>query len=371
MAQAERQGLSKVGSRKELVKELERMNTPPKRQPRPARRTPRRENGAERVKTYVLEAGKLVERGRGNAVSWEIGSGGFDDLKILRVRRNDLPGSACEFYLDKQDTRFLLLHTNESGTQANYAIRGLVSELDYAFDHTWFYTDMLQKWTREKGGADGKYGIEHNGMFQKKPTRVNIEGAGSRSIYYKMLEMEEMGGRASQRSIDVQSEGKHGVGQHVEERINNTGCFAIRRGKSVEDHLHVVSGCKDEYRDVVLRVEGNMLGVRRDGGSYELKGNPFVIQFSKKIPNLEAFIDAVFNSREPFKLWGTRQKISDGYYGVASVDLHEGSAINFEIADDMMRVYLRKGSCGNTLVRLFTNLQLRYDTRIRCEELEL
>lgn len=371
MAQAARQGLAKVGSRRELVEELEKMNTPPKRRLKAARRAPRRGSGAERVKTYVLEAGRLIQQGRGHGVSWEIGGGGFDDLKILRVRQNGLPGHACEFYLDRQDARFLLLHTNEDGKRANRAIRGLVGEIDYAFDHAWFYTDMLQKWTRERGGADGKYGIEHDGMFQKKPTRVNIEGPGARSIYYKVLEMEELGGRTSQKSIDVQGEGRNGVGQHVEDRISNTGCFAIRRGKSVKDHLDVVGECKDEYRDVVLRVEGNMLGVKSDGGSHELKGSPFVIRFPKKIPDLEAFIDAVFNSREPFRLWGVRQKISDGYYGVASVDLHEGSAINFEIADDMMRVYLREGSCGNTLVRLFTNLQLRHDARVKCEELEL
>jgi len=371
MAQAARSGLAKVGNRKELVNQLERMNTPPKRQAKSTKQRPNRGKSTGKVKTYILEAGKLIQKCQGERVSWKIDSGGFDDVKILRIYRNGLPGNICEFYLDKKDDRFLLLHTNESGRQANHMINAMVNEPCCAFDHAWFYTDMLQKWTRDRSGADGKYKIEHYGMFQKKPTKVNIEGGGARSIYDNVLKMKEVSGRTSQKSIEVQSGGEQGIGQFVKEQISNTGCFTIIRGKSVEDHLHVVDGCKDEYKDVVLRVEDNMLGVKKDGGSYGIKGNPFVIKFSKKISDLERFIDKVFNSKEPFKLWGAKWEISNGYYSVLGVDLHEGSSINFEVADDMMRVYLYEGSCGNTLLRMFTHLQLRYDTRIECEELKL
>ena len=371
MSQAARSGLAKVENRKELVNQLERMNTPPKRQSKSTKQRPSREKSTEKVKTYILEAGKLIQKCQGERVSWKIDSGGFDDVKILRIYQNGLPGNVCEFYLDKKDDRFLLLHTNENGTQANYMINGMVNEPSYAFDHTWFYTDMLQKWTRDRGRADGKYKIEHYGMFQKKPTKVKIEGGGARSIYDNILKMKGMSGRTSQKSIEIQSEGEQGIGKFVKDQISNTGCFSIMQGKSVEDHLHVVDGCKDEYKNVILRVEENMLGVKKDGDSYGMKGNPFVIKFSKKISDIERFIDKVFNSKEPFKLWGARQKISEGYYGVAAVDMHEGSAVNFEIADDMMRVYLYEGSCGNTLARIFTNLQLRYDTRIECRELDL
>ena len=44
--------------------------------------------------------------------------------------------------------------------------------------------------------------------------------------------------------------------------------------------------------------------------------------------------------------------------------------MNFEVADDMMRVYLNKHGCGNTVMRLLCNLQARFGTGIRCRQVE-
>ena len=71
----------------------------------------------------------------------------------------------------------------------------------------------------------------------------------------------------------------------------------------------------------------------------------------------------------PFKLWGLKSKISDGYFKILAIDLHTGNPIDFEIADNMMRVYLFKGNCGNTILRLYTNLQMYYDSKTVCLEL--
>lgn len=371
-AQATRTGLAKVGNRRELVEELTRMNTPGRGQREaPKKRRASRRTKTDRVKTYILEAGKMAQNSRGHTVSWDIRDCGIDDLKRLCIRRNDSPDDTCEFYLDKKDRRFLLLHTNESTSHANRMIKSMVNEPDYAFDHAWFYSDMLKKWANDQGDKDGRYAVDHQGEFQGNPIKFHIEGKNSKAIYDKLLNIEEMSGRASQRSAEVKCKSRHRLEKYVKEKISNIGCFAIEQEGSIREHLDVVNEYKDTYSGVVLRVEDGMLGVGDDGGSKFLKGSPFTIKFSKRIPDLERFIDGVFSSREPFKLWGARDKIGEGYYSVLGVDLHEGSSIDFEIADDMMRVYLSEGSCGNTLLRLFANLQLRYDTRIGCEELEL
>lgn len=372
MTQTARQGLANVGSRRELVDELTRMNTPDKRQRGvPKEKRVGRKKKTKRLKTYILEAGSLVQSSRGHTVSWNIRDCDYSNIKRLRIRRNDSPDDACEFYLDKKDRRFLLLHTNENTLHANSMIKGMANEPGYAFDHAWFYSDMLKKWENEGGHKDGVYEIDHHGEFQGNRLKIHIEGKDSKAIYDKLLDIEEVDGRSSQRSVEVRGRSKHGLERYVKEQIGNIGRFAVEQGASINEHLDVVSGYKDEYSGVVSRVEDGMLGVENDHGFKSLKGAPFTIKFAKKIPDLEKFIDDVFNSREPFKLWGARQEISEGYYSVLGVDMHEGSSIDFEMADDMMRVYLHKGSCGNTLLRLFTNLQLRYDTRIECEELEL
>lgn len=367
MAQAERRGLPRVESRKKLAEQLERMNTP-SRQPAAAggSRRPRRKK-SDRLKTYILETGSLVQDSRGSEVSWEIDDGGHAEIKILRIRRNDCPDDAYEFYLDRKDGRFLVLHTNENGTQANNMVRRIVSEPDYAFDHAWFYTGMLRKWAKEKGGRDGTYMIDHNGGFQGNPVKIRIDGTGTREIYDRLLGA--VGERASQKAIEIQSAGMHGLG-HVREHITNAGCFTVEQESSIGDHLHVVEECKDEYRGVISRVEENRLRTGGSGGSGELKGKPLVLKFPKRIPDLERFIGWVFNSGEPFRLWGTKWEISEGYYSVVGVDMHEGSPVNFEVADDMMRVYLYKGGCGNTLARILTNLELGYGDGITCRELE-
>jgi hypothetical protein len=46
---------------------------------------------------------------------------------------------------------------------------------------------------------------------------------------------------------------------------------------------------------------------------------------------------------------------------VGAVDLHVGQRIGIELGHDWMRVYLHAGSCGNTVARLISNLQTRFD----------
>ena len=79
----------------------------------------------------------------------------------------------------------------------------------------------------------------------------------------------------------------------------------------------------------------------------------------------------MFNSTEPFRLWGLKSKIHDGYFKITAVDLHAGTPINFEIADNLMRAYLFKGNCGNTILRLLANLQIHYDSRVACKQITI
>ena len=65
---------------------------------------------------------------------------------------------------------------------------------------------------------------------------------------------------------------------------------------------------------------------------------------------------------------GDRFSSSAGYFWVNWIDLHTGGTVDFEIADDMMRAYLRKGGCGNTILRLLANLQMHHDAGDTCAQ---
>ena len=95
-----------------------------------------------------------------------------------------------------------------------------------------------------------------------------------------------------------------------------------------------------------------------------ISGEPVNILFPRPIVDLEIFCDRVFSCAEPFRLWGVPVRLSNDSYRVSAVDLHVGSEVTFEISPDWMRIYLPKGSCGNTVIRIFTNLQHHYDAQI-------
>ena len=74
--------------------------------------------------------------------------------------------------------------------------------------------------------------------------------------------------------------------------------------------------------------------------------------------------DSVFSGAEPFRLWGAPVLVGKDYFRVTALDLHVTHRITFEITRDFMRVYLADRSCGNTIARLYTNLQHYYDSRV-------
>lgn len=100
------------------------------------------------------------------------------------------------------------------------------------------------------------------------------------------------------------------------------------------------------------------------------EGGPLDFQFRRDMGDLDSFIPGLFNSTAPFNLWGIKSEVSDGYFRVLAIDLHAGSPLNFEIAGGMMRVYLGKDSCGNTILRLLANLQTCRDSRDACVQVK-
>ncbi|OWV12028.1 hypothetical protein B5D80_03765 [Micromonospora wenchangensis] len=48
-----------------------------------------------------------------------------------------------------------------------------------------------------------------------------------------------------------------------------------------------------------------------------------------------------------------------------------GQRLRFDVGDLWMRIYLEQGSCGNTIARLVSNLQHRFDGALRLADPEL
>ena len=101
-----------------------------------------------------------------------------------------------------------------------------------------------------------------------------------------------------------------------------------------------------------------------------VEGGPFVFRFKRKIDDWDYFLERMFNSKEPFRVWGIRNKIYDGFYQILGVDAHTYHTFDIEVTNDLFRVYLQKGSCGNLVARLFVNLQRFFDSQVSCSRIE-
>jgi hypothetical protein len=151
---------------------------------------------------------------------------------------------------------------------------------------------------------------------------------------------------------------------YIQEAVNRMGRFAVS-GDSLEFHFQFVRTVVQRYRRLVMLCEERAMDwTAFDRDTFEtgasFKGYPIHIKFSRPIPDLEIFLDELFSSREPFRLWGIPRIDGDGAE-VEAVDLHVGDLLRLDFGTDWMRIYLAKGACGNTVARLVSNLQHRFD----------
>ena len=101
-----------------------------------------------------------------------------------------------------------------------------------------------------------------------------------------------------------------------------------------------------------------------------MSGAPIVIKFSRPIEDIENFVDSMFSSREPLRFWGV-PRIEDGVAELEAVDLHVGELLRVDIGMNWLRVFLPQGGCGNSIVRLVSNLQHRFDAILSFADSEL
>lgn len=134
----------------------------------------------------------------------------------------------------------------------------------------------------------------------------------------------------------------------------------------------IVRRVVDRYRRFVEGAERRALRWEElpEGGARPY-GTPITFRFSRRVPDLDYFLDQLFSAREPFRLWGLPRNDGEGFAEVEAVDLHVGQRLRFDITNDWLRVYLFEGGCGNTVARLASNLQHHFDRALSIIDKEL
>lgn len=365
--------LPRVKSKLEFHECLEDWLSPPKR-----KGDGHQQRRPKYLKSYVLETnGGLKKEGSGKGLKWRAEDTGVNKLKILRVEDGD---GVHEWFMDTTDGRFYMLHTNEGQGTAAKIVDALTGGRPHAFDRIWMHHAMLEAISKKPGNTLGGFGAEYSGELDRKAgggggrhpiedLRITVNGSMTHRVERIMQNDDRLQNAIAYNRLRI-TRGEDGSPDYASDDVTGAGYFAMKRGKSIADHLDLVDISRDVYSEAVTGIEKCRLGTRQAKGTHVIKGKTIDITFKRPMPDLDMFLKKAFNTTKPFRIFGLKTRLEDGYFKVLGTDMHTGDSMNFEVTRDFMRVYLSERSRGGSVLRLLTNLQRYYGRGVACEQVD-
>lgn len=293
------------------------------------------------------------------------------NLYILEIENTDGEGF---LFLDVHDTRFWIFYSLSKSDFFNRAIDDLLREEGAGLDRLWLPTGQVEEIgkTGKYEGVKISYGADQ--VFPEDFIEDNLEfsdldidssGKNSKKLYEILKNSEGIDNFLALSRIKIRREIED---EFVRESITNEGSFTTRGGTDIELHIATVEQIKNRYAQLLQRIEENHIidaEQRPHGG--RAQGSPVIIRLSQEVPDIERFLSHVVNAQDPFRLWGHIREISENYYKVDGVDMHNGDKLAIEMSPEWMRLYFYNNACGNTALRIFTNIQQYYDPAANLE----
>lgn len=343
------------------------------------------------VKTYLLEAhalrgathGAVLRRVQANIAPEVLrAKGNFrvhetDEELFFNVDFRYRDESAV-LYIDASDTRFWLVHSAGRSVFVDPLIQRLVSNT-YDFDSAWLPTQLLEK-VSQMGLLRG-LGLD----YDRRPVpdvdfevpsapvqflKMQLWGNRAEDVLGVLRAREAFPGSTTLSKVKV---------KHWLDRDDGT-LFSVSdikydgkvtgRGTSFQSYMTLISSLYSQYAQTIQRHE-DQFGIRHEvglDGRLAVTGEPLNIFFREPIPDMEVFCRRVFSGSHPFRISGLPVRTGRQQFRVAGIDLHVGKCLNFELCPEYMRVYLPAGSCGNSLARLYTNLQHHYQSLVEARD---
>lgn len=322
------------------------------------------------LKSYLIEAdrdeftSKLVDR---NVRVIETDEGGFTVLKLDNSSRNGY------YYLDKLDERFWSIHTLEKSEDSDPFVDRLVFPRFTQLDFPWLSTGFLRRIGESPENTFRSFSLKFDNKFESidedvpdvSKLSMRLWGNSAKRVLGTLSQDQDLSKSTSLSNVGIRR--TFDDGKVLIEDIKHNAKFTAR-GDAVDGHFHQLISIKDEYKEILNLIEKEYSihrGRNETGGT--VKGSPVIIEFDQMIPDMEAFFDVLLSSSEPFRLWGVKNEINPDYYRVSGVDMHTGHELDLEVCPDWMRIYLPEGSCGNVILRLFTNIQHYFDSGAKLE----
>lgn len=281
------------------------------------------------------------------------------------------------FYLDSQDERFWTFYSIEKSRPAKDTMEDLIMTEQSGLDYLWFPAQLQRYFIKlgEFQGAGINYDAED--VFSEEYINehlpfgeLSIQSSGQGTSWLlDALSDADLKRFMSLSSVKIRREMEEGV---VIERIDNNGRITTRGGNAIQAHLSFVETIRELYADLIrgIEEEGRIVypireiepeeGERHSSGQ-SVEGTPIVINLANSVENLKEFADSFTSATKPLRLWGAGTWLADDYYKVRGTDLHNNDSFTLEIKRDWIRLYLPDDACGNTALRIFSNIQRYYD----------
>jgi hypothetical protein len=137
------------------------------------------------------------------------------------------------------------------------------------------------------------------------------------------------------------------------------------RGTSFQSHSDLLRAIQSRYAALLRSIESERLEWTDSATGVHMQGSALIFRFGHVIGDVDRFCATLFSGAEPFRLWGSPVTVGETLRRVHAVDLHVGQRLTIEIANDFLRLYLPGNACGNSVLRLYTNLQHTFDATVQ------
>jgi hypothetical protein len=282
-----------------------------------------------------------------------------------------LLGSEDVFFVDALNPRFWLMHTTSPAENLRRFVRRELMT-DARLDSAWMPKDQLnalegtRHWLQSSFESDVLLPADGQGGEGTRRWRVQVEGDAPQELLALASQNPRYAAAAALSAVgSILHDDDAGESRLVGDY---RGAF-VASGSSFELVAGALFRTMDRYEQYVEMLE-NLHQLRFEAVEdigLSLDGDVAVIEFPTEVRDLEYFVGALFNAKEPFRLWAVPREVASDEWEANAVDLHVGETLRLEITPRWMRVLLDQGTCGNTLARLLTNLQHRFHAQTQLE----
>jgi hypothetical protein len=277
-------------------------------------------------------------------------------------------GNDVSLFVDVFDPRFWLIHTTSSAGRVQALLR-TVAWKSTDIDWCWFpgasvrrmQNDGETRWFKSDFRGDDLLASQ---VVEARRLKVQLEGDQAQRLFDLLVQNPAYRSSAALTAIALRL-GDSNLG-HVDEAAYYRGRF-VARGDSFELHVGFVAKWVREYAAAVRAIERDhriAWAPASEEGPFSYSGRPITVNLGRPITDLDQFAAALFSCRDPFRMWAVPRASGPDAIEAEVVDLHLGQQLRMDISREWIRIYLPHDACGNTIFRLVSNLQHRYDASV-------